>query len=679
VARKRDRILTRREFLEGSAAAALATGLGTSPLFASVLRQARTRKVIVLGFDGMDPNLCDRMMADGDLPHLAKFRDGGGYRRLGTSTPPQSPVAWANFINGAGPGTHGIFDFLHRDPKEQWRPFFSVADTVSGEGYFEMGDHKLQLDFWPFNHRAPKTVLGRQGTPFWDPLDAAGIDSQFYFLPSNYPASPSKHGHHRCFSGLGVPDLLGHQSSYQYFTQDGPVDPQFTGGGWHSMIFFENETSDPALELLGPQNPFLKKRKQASIPFVVHRDQAARAAIIEILGRRIVLKEGEWSRWVRLTYRLSTASVVPDERVSGICRFYLQEVEPNFRLYVSPINVDPSDPAIRLSEPADFVEDISDRLGLFYTAGFQEAYKAARDRVFTDAEYVRQAGMVLDERLKHLDFALKNYDDGLLFFYFSSTDMQAHMFWWDSDRPHPSRPAGDVREYFDHLKGVYRRMDAVVGDVAKRCGDQATLLVMSDHGFANFGRQFNLNTWLRDQGYLGPPDATSVETDADWSRTRAHGLGINGLYLNLMGRERDGIVRPGAEREELLTELIARLEALRDHDGRRVIHRVRRTDRAYAGPAAALAPDLVVGYRRGYRASWDTCLGHMARDVLSDNEKAWSADHCADPSQVPGVLFANRPIRADAPALVDVAPTVLAEFGLSPPSQMVGRDFLSTT
>ena len=96
-------------------------------------------------------------------------------------------------------------------------------------------------------------------------------------------------------------------------------------------------------------------------------------------------------------------------------------------------------------------------------------------------------------------------------------------------------------------------------------GDRATLIVLSDHGFANFGRQFNLNSWLRRTGYLGPPDCTSLLHDVDWSRTTAYGMGINGLYLNLKGRERDGVVEPGQQREQLLDANWRRgLEAVRD-------------------------------------------------------------------------------------------------------------------
>jgi predicted AlkP superfamily phosphohydrolase/phosphomutase len=326
-----------------------------------------------------------------------------------------------------------------------------------------------------------------------------------------------------------------------------------------------------------------------------------------------------------------------------------------------------------MAEPSRFVQDIASRLGLFYTTGFQEDYWALVNGVFSDDEFVRQATMVFDERLALLNYALREYDEGLLFFYFSSTDLQSHMLWWDSDAKHPTRSPAEAKEYFGHIARLYQRLDAVVGGILARYGNRATIIVMSDHGFANFARQFNLNSWLRNHGYLGPPDCMSILYDADWSRTVAYGMGINGLYLNLKGRERDGVVEPGRQKEQLLAELASRLEALRDVNGQRVIHRVHRTDQVYSGGATGLAPDLVVGYSRGYRASWATCLGDLTGDVLRDNDSAWSADHCADVSQVPGVLFSNRAIRADAPSLVDLAPSILTDFGLPTPPSMEGR------
>lgn len=658
----------------GAAGAGAGAGAGCGgywPGGRSRVSRAAGKKVIIIGVDGMDPRLAEWMMRAGELPHLERLRAGGGFRSLGTSTPPQSPVAWANFINGAGPGSHGIFDFIHRHPERQCAPFYSAAETVPGEGAWQVGEHALQLDFWPFNHRPAATVLKRQGTPFWDYLDAAGVPSTFYDLPSNYPPSPSHHGHHRCICGMGTPDMLGTYGTYQYFTEDGPAEPADAEGGKLARLSFENETA--RARLVGPEDSLLRAPRPILVEFAVHRDTAANAAVIEVQGQRVVLRAGEWSRWTKLEFKLSTPAFLPGQSVTGICRFYLQSVTPIVRLYVSPINMDPAAPAQRISEPSAFIRDVSRRLGSFATTGFQEDYKARFNNVFNDDEYARQADMVLEERLALLDYAINDYDDGLLFFYFSSSDLQSHMFWWDSDEKHPIREAAEARKYFGVVHALYRKLDAVIGDLIDRYGSRATLIVMSDHGFANFGRQFSLNAWLRAWGYLGPPECTSILEDVDWSQTVAYGLGINGLYLNLKGRERDGIVEPGEEADALLAELIARLESVTDANGARVIRGAYRSDRIYQGGATALAPDLIIGYARGYRASWATTLGQMTDEILLDNDMAWSADHCADALEVPGVLFCNRAITSDAPTLVDLAPTILAEFGLKAGPEMVGR------
>jgi predicted AlkP superfamily phosphohydrolase/phosphomutase len=567
------REINRRDFIKQStiATAALAAGLSAKSAYAGKGKGRVGRKVIIIGIDGMDPVLSAKMMRAGRLPAFASLAEAGGFRTLGTSIPPQSPVAWANFINGAGPGSHGIFDFIHRNPENQALPFFAAAETVAGEGYWEVGDHKLQLDFWPFNHKPAQTLLRRQGVPFWDYLDKAGVSSTFYDLPSNYPPSPSKYGNHRCLAGMGTPDLLGTYGTYQHYSEDGPVRTRDEGGGKRSMLFFENERA--TAQLAGPANTLLKEPKPATIDFVVHRDKQAQAAVIDIQGHKILLKQGQWSQWLKVDFELSMPVFLPNKHISGICRFYLQEVEPNFRLYATPINTDPSDAYLQITEPAEFIGEMSDKLGLFYTTGFQEDHKALSNKIFTDAEYAEQAGYVLKERFNLLDYALKDYDDGLLFFYFSSTDLQSHMFWWDSDEKHPVRSPADAKDYFAHLQGIYQRLDSTVGDILKRYGNEAAIIVMSDHGFANFKRQFNLNTWLRDNGYLAPSDSTAVLRDVDWSQTRAYGLGINGLYVNLRGRERDGIVEPGQEREELVNELVTKLEAVRDTNGKQVIRK----------------------------------------------------------------------------------------------------------
>jgi predicted AlkP superfamily phosphohydrolase/phosphomutase len=671
--------INRRSFLGRSAAV---LGLGAAGVAGGMYWRHRRspnhlgRKVIVLGIDGMDPRLCESMMREGLLPNLQRIRSTGGYSRLATSMPPQSPVAWASFINGAGPGSHGIFDFIHRHPNDPLSPFYSAAETLPGEGSWTVGDHQLQLPFWPFNHKPPSTVLRRQGIPFWDYLDAAGISSTFFDLPSNYPPSPSQHGFHRCISGMGTPDMLGTYGTYQHFSEDAPEGGLEEGGGKRAPLRFENDSARAAI--VGPVNRFLTSPSSTTVDISIHRDTRSNAAVIEVQGRKILLNAGQWSPWTRLSFALSMPTLVPTEYVSGICRLYLQQVSPSFRLYVSPINIDPTDPAVPISEPAHFVNDISRQAGLFYTTGFKEDHKALSNGVFDDDEFSRQATSVLDERIALLEHALKDYDDGLLFFYFSSSDLQSHMLWWDSEQKHPTRTGPQAAHCFGLIKQLYRRLDSVIGQVHDRFGATATILVLSDHGFANFARQFNLNSWLRDRGFIVSPQSGSVLQDVDWSRTRAYGLGINGLYLNLKGREADGVVEPGEPQEQLTRQLIDGLQAVRDANGERVIRHVYRSSELYSGNATGLAPDLIVGYARGYRASWETCLGEMTPEVLSDNRSAWSADHCADALEVPGVLFCTRPIRHSAPSLVDLAPTILSEFGLPAPPAMTGRNVFAS-
>ncbi len=353
--------LSRRTLLVGTAAAAgvAAAGLGVGNYWLGARRRAAQtagKKVIIIGIDGMDPRLCERMMSEGLLPNLEKLKAGGGFSTLGTSTPPQSPVAWANFINGAGPGDHGIFDFIHRHPQDQCAPFFSAAETIPGEGFWEVGDHRLQLDFWPFNHRPPSTVLKRQGTPFWDYLDKAGVPSTFYDLPSNYPASPSHHGHHRCLSGMGTPDMLGDLRHLPALCRGRAARAHDEAGGKRSRLVFEDETARARSS--GRRTACARSPRPIEIEFLVHRDREAGAAVIEIQGRKIVLKAGQWSRWTPLDFSLSTPWFVPSQHARGICRFYLQEVAPTFRLYVSPINMDPAAPALKISEPESFVRGV---------------------------------------------------------------------------------------------------------------------------------------------------------------------------------------------------------------------------------------------------------------------------------------------------------------------------------
>ena len=624
--------------------------------------------MIILGIDGMDPQLLQRFMREGKMPNFAKLAAQGDFRPLTTSIPPQSPVAWSNLITGMNAGGHGIFDFIHRDPKTM-EPYFS-ASRVEGP------KHAIHLGSWTIPLGGGSAEQLRQGEAFWQILDKHGIPNTIFRIPSNFPPVAAK-GH--TLSGMGTPDLRGTYGTFSYYTDDpmataGPVE-----GG--QIIPVQVENSRVTASLIGPDNTFKKGSPPATESFVVSVDPLETVAKIAIQGHEFMLRESEWSEWTPVEFQL-----IPFfGNVHGMCRFFLKQAHPRFELYVSPINIDPANPALPISTPSSYSHLLSDEAGEFHTQGIAEDTKALSDGVLDDNEYLKQARTVLAEHRRIFDAEFSKFQEGVFFFYFSSLDLNSHMFWRLMDPKHPEYDATLAAQNGSAIADFYTQIDQVLGEVLAKVDDRTTLLVISDHGFAPYYRSFNLNTWLLNNGYIKfKPDADGDSSEpfanVDWSQTRAYGLGLNGLYLNLRGREKKGIVEPGQAADALLREVRAKLLEVRDpKTNLQVVTRADLASEAYQGQYAARGPDMLVGYNRGYRAGWKTILGAFPTDELEDNSNPWSGDHCMDYTLVPGVLLSNRKIAAISPALTDIAPTVLSEFGIAKTNGMIGRTVLQTT
>jgi predicted AlkP superfamily phosphohydrolase/phosphomutase len=404
-------------------------------------------------------------------------------------------------------------------------------------------------------------------------------------------------------------------------------------------------------------------------------------AKIQVGDTSLILQEGEWSNWVTLHF-----SMIPHlKEVTGICRFYLMEVRPSFRLYVSPVQIDPANPAMPICTPPEYSRELVDRVGPFYTQGLPDDTKALDEGVFQDGDYIKQADLVLTERLSQYRYELDRFralKRGFLFFYFNSLDQNCHMFWRNQDPDSPLH-AGSGGWYGDRIRNLYIAMDRVLGEAMTILDKQTVLFAVSDHGFAPYHRSFHVNTWLLEHGYLALKPGRKREDIAylsgiEWRRTRAYALGINAVYLNLKGREKYGVVHAGRERKQLLGELAERLEAVVDpQSGSRPIKYAYRADQVYTGNCVDTAPDLVLGYYRGYRGSNESALGEIAATLFADNLKKWSGDHCMAADEVPGILVCNRKIHREEVSLLDMAPTFLSMFGLEPGPDMVGHDIFA--
>lgn len=601
-------------------------------------------------------------MDAGRAPHFRQLAERGSFRPLGTTMPALSPVAWSTFITGTDPGSHTIADFTMRDPRT-YQPRFSIWDAHPPARTIPLGDYELALG-------GPGTVNRRVGVPFWTYLADAGIPSTVIKIPTNFPVDDTAT---RALGGMGTPDLTDSFGRFNYYTSDPGEDyPGLTGGLVHRVA----ASGRVETELRGPRNSLRKDGAETSVRFAVDVDRHNEAVLVEIQGRRILLQQGEYSDWVEVRFDLAGWLV----GISGICRFYLKQAHPHLQLYVTPININPSAQAAPVSYPEEVGGEIASQIGPFWTKGLPSDTKALDYRVLDDEAYVKQAELILEDRLRLFEYEWERFREGFFFFYVSSTDQDTHMLWRNMDESHPMHGASDVR-FSGFIHHLYERMDGLVGRVLPAADDDTLVLVCSDHGFAPFGRQFHLNSWLRREGYLvvkeearGKPKAAL--SDIDWSKSAAYAIGFNGLYMNRAGREGQGILSDD-EAARVSERVAGELAAIRDPEtGERPVHRLYRRAELYSGEFTPDMPELLVGYTPGYRSSAESVLGGSGGTILDINPWAWAGDHSMARDLVPGCLFSSRPIRSRAPNIKDLPSTILQFFGLQRPFGMQGEVLL---
>ena len=654
--------INRRDFLKMGLTAGSLMALGKGQhLISRGTGQADTEiKILILGLDGLDPHLITTFMDQGKLPAFSKLRSQGDFKPLRTSTPPQSPVAWSNFITGMNPGGHGIFDFLHRDP-ETYFPDFSATKTEGSPKTITVGNIVFPLS-------GGKIVNLRKGRAFWQILEDYDIPATVFKIPANYPPVPSKQ---RTLSGMGTPEIQGYPNRFHFFTTEGAeINPDLGGGQIHNVYVIGNRL-DTALP--GPINMFKKDQPNSKIEFQVFIDPVHPVAKVQIQDHVFILNQGDWSGWKKVRFKM-----IPTQSIGGICNFYLQHIgRDSIKLYVTSINIDPEDPALPISTPHSYAKELGKKFGSFHTKGFPAESAGLDSGIFDESEFLALEDLILKERKDMFDYELSRFDSGLLFYYVSSTDERQHMFWRLMDKQHPMYDPKLAEEYGNTIENIYIEADKILDKALQKTDKNTVLIVMSDHGFTSFRRSFNLNTWLKESGYhtlVNPwrPGEAGFD-NTDWARTKAYALGINSLYINQKGREAEGNVSAGTEKDNLVFEIARKLEEFTDpKSGEKPVLKAYLSKEIYQGPYAHNAPDLVIGYNRGYRASWETPLGRIPANILEDNMQKWSGDHCMDPEVIPGILLANRKILSEAPALFDLTATILQLFGIEKPKDMIG-------
>ncbi len=565
-------------------------------------------RTIILGLDAFDPNAFEQMLEQGRLPRLRKFVENGGYSRFRVSNPAQSEVSWTSIATGSHPGDHGMFDFVHRDP----------------------GTYSLSVSLLP----TKRSITGTKFTSphsshtVFDEAAERGYPATSLWWPATFPArlaSPVN-----TVPGLGTPDIRGRLGVGTVYTSNGargnpektPVEKLKNAGRGR----YEGHFLGPAQQTKGP----------AEAAFVL--DMEREPASLTVGDRSVDLMEGVWSPIIELRFRLGFRT-----SVAAITRVILTHGGDAPQLYVLPLQLHPLKPLWSYGSPHGFIKETWQWGGPFLTLGWPQDTTALQEELITDAQFLTLCENIFRNRRHIFLHHLKQFTEGLLGGVFDSLDRVQHMFW----RDHP-----------DIVAGWYEKLDEFVGEVEDELNtkSETRLVILSDHGFGAFHHKVHLNRWLIDEGYLHFRGAhTSGEfSEIDWPQTRAYAIGLNSIYLNLRGRERDGIV-PAESAKTLRGELSDNLLRWSGPTGEQVVVDVQDRDQVPDGPMSSYGPDLLIGYSPGFRASAETGMGGWREPTIEPNNDHWGADHCFSPAAVSGVLFANATLSSSPePSYLDV-------------------------
>ncbi len=625
------------------------------------LKHARYKRVIIIGFDGMDYKLMNRFMKAGKhFPHFEKLAEQGTFAPLLSTEPPISPVAWSTFATGVNPGKHNIFDFLTTDRKT-YMPKISCSEIIPPKRFWHIGKWTVPLS-------RPKIELKRKSQSFWKIVGDRGIFASVLRVPYTFP--PEKF-YGTMLSGLGTPDLRGSQGSFSFYTTDGGGQSDIWEGEFEKLEKVGEHRYTGKIK--GPANPFVKGNPPLKIPFYLTLHPENGSAVFEVNKEKVTIEANKISDWVKLEFK---AGLV---KIAGVTQLALSNTDP-VRLYLAPINIDPESPSMAVSHPRIFSVYLAKLLGPFATLGMVEDTTAVNEKVLSESLFVDQVYNAQREREQVFFDSLKKLKKGLVVQVFEATDRIQHMFWRymkDSGSPAP-QPSKDeqVRQAIYHS---YRAMDDFLGRLFTFLKDDDCLMIVSDHGFNAFNRGFHLNSWLHKEGYLVLKEDKSESdkwyADVDWSKSKAYGQGLNGMFLNMKGREKYGIVNSGKEAEALKEEIKRKLLKLKDpKTAQPVAKGVWKREEIYKGPYVQNAPDVVVGYNIGIRVSWESSVNYVGNEIFGDNTRMWSGDHAFTRDQVPGIFFCNKRVDAEQPSLMDISPTVLSVLGIKPPTFIDGKN-----
>jgi predicted AlkP superfamily phosphohydrolase/phosphomutase len=571
-------------------------------------------RTIIVGLDAFDPKIFERLFEQGRLPNLGRYVSNKAYAHLAVSNPPQSEVSWTSIATGLGPGEHGMFDFVHREPSN-YAVFPSLLPTKKGIGGTQFVP--------PFTAKTLFDAAANQGYP-----------ATSLWWPATFPARPQSPV--RTIPGLGTPDLLGRLGVGSVHS----VDHSQAEDGGKIPIYGLRAVGKDRYEGAF-RGPMVKEGRnlESTFSLEISGDQGARFK----LGKQALeIKKGGWSPILRVSFKAGWFM-----KVEALTQVILTQIDPVPVLYALPLQIYPLRSPWRYGTPGKFVKQTWREAGPFLSLGWPQDTTALEEEHISDDQFLSLCEQIFAQRKRAFLYHLDQYHEGVLACVFDTLDRVQHMFL--RDRP-------------DVVEAWYEKLDKLVGEVEAQMAGRdlakdTKLIILSDHGFAHFDKKVHLNRWLIEYGYLDAPgiDATPSIRSINWENSSAYAIGLNSIYLNLAGREGRGMVQESGK-EALLQNLRADLLSWEGENNQPVVEVVQPGNEVFTGPLSAYGPDLFVGFAPGYRASQATGLGGWDVESLVANHDHWGADHCMHANAVPGVIFASHGLldRLNQPSYRDI-------------------------
>ncbi len=352
-------------------------------LWRLIRRRPRSRpwikRLVIVGFDGQDPVLTDRLMAAGKMPNLKALAERGCYHRLRTVYPSLSPAAWSSFGTGVHPAKHRIFDFLDRDPRT-YLPLLGSTRIGQVTRFLKLGRWRIPL-------QKPEIRLTRGSKAFWSTLGEHHTWSTVLRVPITFP--PEKF-YGAELSAMCAPDLLGTQGTFLLFTTR-EAGERFKEGGLRFPL--EKKDGRYVGRIEGPENTFLAGNPPMTLPLEIRPDPDGKRARLRIRDVEVALEPGRLSDWITISFRAA-----PGIKVKAICRTMLTEMGEHLSLYLTPLNFDPENPAMPISHPSYYATYLAKRIGPFATLGLAEDTWALNEGVIDDGTFLQLAYDIDRER-----------------------------------------------------------------------------------------------------------------------------------------------------------------------------------------------------------------------------------------------------------------------------------------